>query len=132
MRLTKSALTMLNQHYRAIYKHAYVLGLATVAVSALSVGAANADEKKWNEIFTKEEISADTTTNTISSADADTTAGNFVVTSAGKVKVAGANKIDINSTATKEFNLSIIDSTLKDQPALEIVGGTRRYTALWS
>ena len=33
---------MLNQHYRAIYKHAYVLGLATVAVSALSVGAANA------------------------------------------------------------------------------------------
>ena len=42
MRLTKSALTMLNQHYRAIYKHAYVLGLATVAVSALSVGSANA------------------------------------------------------------------------------------------
>ena len=33
---------MLNQHYRAIYKHAYVLGLATVAVGALSVGSANA------------------------------------------------------------------------------------------
>lgn len=144
LKLTRGAISFLLAQYRAIYKHAYVKGLASaIAVSAFVIpAAANADDTVQPTAITADNLKADLTLDAGKSYNLGTTdvaasdpgeATNVAITNNGTVTFnQGLAPFDGKTLSLTNNNIAIVsasDKTIKFKTVENAAGATLNVTA---